>query len=129
MDWNFWGWFGGQLGSTVWILVAGIFAVVEDLPSGQILFFLFAIPNVIGMGLWRTRVFTCYQSTQLMIALSAACGLAAVYLLDTAHAWERIQYGGQIPVDSTYWIIALVFGGLMIMFHLRFGRAQSRRVS
>lgn len=72
MHWNAGGWFGGQLGATIWVLIAGILTVIRDLTTGLLVLGLFLIPNVIGL--------------------------------------------------ATYWIIGLVFGGLMIMFYLRFGR-------
>ena len=41
---------------------------------------------------------------------------------ESANAWMRMQTGGQISAQSSYWLIELVFGGLMLMFYFRFGR-------
>ena len=122
MQWNVGGWFGGQIGATVWILVAGVLTAIRDVPTGMVVVLLFAIPNVIGLMLWRRRRLSCYGSTQLLIASAGICSLLTVYILERANAWTRIQTGGSVSALSTYWIIAMVFAGLMIMFYLRFGR-------
>ena len=122
MEWNTGGWFGSQIGATVWMLVAGTLAAFRDVPAGVLVVLLFAIPNVVGLVLWQGRKLSCYASTQLLIGISGVCGLLAVYVLERAGVWTQIQTGGQVSASSTYWIIGLVFGGLTIVFYLRFGR-------
>ena len=109
MNWNLGGWFGGQLGATVWILVAGILTAIRDLPTGVFVVLLFAIPNVVGVVLWLSRKLSCYASTQVLIGISGTCGLVTVYALENANAWEQIQTGGQVSAQSSYWIISLVY--------------------
>ena len=122
MHWNAGGWFGSQIGATVWMLVAAILTTIRDLPTGMAVVALFAIPNIVGVALWVSRIRSCYASTQILIGVSGACGLATVYLLERANMWTQIQTGGQVSAQSSYWIVGLVFGGLMLMFYLRFGR-------
>lgn len=124
MHWNAGGWFGGQIGATAWMLIAGILTAVRDLPTGVMVIALFAAANIVGVVLWVSRRRSCYASTQILIGISGACGLATVYLLEQANAWTRIQTGTQISALSSYWLIGLVFGGLMLIFHLRFGRSD-----
>ncbi|MCU7853390.1 MAG: hypothetical protein KZQ80_14400 [Candidatus Thiodiazotropha sp. (ex Monitilora ramsayi)] len=124
MNWNVGGWFGGQVGATAWILVAAVLTAMRDLSIGMVVLLLFLVPNVIGLMLWASRKFSCYASTQIVIGVSGVCGLATVYVLERANAWMQIQTGGQVSAQSSYWIIGLVFGGLMIMFYLLFGRGS-----
>ena len=126
MQWNAGGWFGGQIGATLWILVAGILTSVRDLTTGIIVMGLFVCANVVGLFLWRRRKLSCYTSTQILIGLSGVCGLATVYVLDRANGWEQIQAGGQISAYASYYLIGMVFGGLMLMFYLRFGRHPNK---
>jgi len=126
MNWNVGGWFGGQLGATVWILVAGILTAIRDFPTGVFVVLLFAIPNVVGVVLWLSRKLSCYASTQILIGISGICGLVTVYALEQANAWEQMQTGGQVSAQSSYWIIGLVYAGLMVMFYVRFGRLGNR---
>jgi hypothetical protein len=125
MNWNAGGWFGGQMGATLWMLLAGILTAIRDLPVGMLAVLLFAIPNVLGLALWLSRKLSCYASTQLLIGISGVCGLATVYVLERANAWLQMQSGGRVPAQSSYWIIGLAYGGLMLMFYLRFGRDGS----
>lgn len=125
MNWNVGGWFGGQLGATVWMLVAGILTAIRDLPTGIFVVLLFAIPNVVGVVLWLNRKLSCYASTQLLIGVSGICGLVTVYILDNANTWMQMQTGGQVSAQSSYWIIGLVYGGLILMFYVRFGRVRN----
>ena len=114
----------GSIGATLWMLVAGVLTVIRNIPTGMFVVLLFALPNVIGLLLWHSRRLSCYNSTQLLIAISAICGLLAVYALERANSWTQIQSGGSVSTLSIYWIIAMVFAGLMIMFYLRFGRNE-----
>lgn len=122
MNWNVGGWFGGQLGATAWILIAGILTVVRDFPIGMLVVLLFAIPNAIGMALWLSRKFSCYVSSQLLIGVSGVCSLATVHALERANVWMQMQTGAQVSAQTSYWIIGLVYGGLILIFYLRFGR-------
>ena len=122
MNWNAAGWFGGQVGATLWMLIAGTLAAARDLPMGMAVLLLFAVPNVVGAALWLSRRLSCYASMQILIAITGACSLAAVHVLERANAWLQIQTGGQVSGQSSYLLIGLVFGGLMLMFYLRFGR-------
>ncbi|MDH3376255.1 MAG: hypothetical protein OER87_00965 [Gammaproteobacteria bacterium] len=126
MNWNFGGWFGGQLGATVWMLVAGILTAIRDFPVGMFVVLLFAIPNVVGVVLWQSRRLSCYASTQLLIGVAGICGLVTVYALEKANTWMQMQTGGQVSAQSSYWIIGLVYGGLILMFYVRFGRDGNR---
>ncbi len=126
MHWNAGGWFGGQVGATLWMLVAGILTAVRDLTTGLIVVCLFVSANVVGLFLWVSRKLSCYASTQIMVGFSGICGLSTVLILDRANGWEQIQSGGQISADSSYYLIGLVYIGLMLMFYLRFGRGRNK---
>lgn len=60
MHWNAAGRFGGQVGATLWMLVAGTLAAPRDLPAGMVVVLLFDIPNVVGAALWLSRRHSCY---------------------------------------------------------------------
>lgn len=124
MNWNAGGWFGGQIGATVWMLVAGVLTAFRHWPAGLLVVALFAIPNALGWYFWRSRRLSCYASSQWLIAVAGSCGLAVVYVLDSVNAWSAIQTSGQVSAEETYWIIALVFSGIMLSYYWRFGRRR-----
>ena len=125
MNWYASAWFGGQLGATVWMLVAGILTAIRDFPIGLFGVMRVALPNVIGIVLWLSRKFSCYASTQLLIGFSGLCGLLTVNVLENANAWMQIQTGGQVSAQSSYWIIGMVYGGLILLFYVRYGRVKN----
>lgn len=125
MQWNAGGWFGGQIGGTAWMLVAGILSAINDIDTGLIVLATFAIPNVIGLFLWRSReAISCYKATQFLIPVMGVFGLIAIYVLDERDLWLAIQSGA--PVDAFYMYLALVFMviWLMVTFYFRFGRGR-----
>ena len=122
MQWNLGAWFGGQIGATCWMLVAGVLTLFRELTTGLLVVALFAAVNLVGWRLWRTRRYSCYASTQIVIGLAGLFGLLTIYLLTRAGVWYDIQSGSPVSPFSTYVVLALTFGGLMLMFHYRFGR-------
>lgn len=126
MQWNAGGWFGGQIGATAWMFVAGVLTATKNLPAGMFVVLLFSISNIIGLILWYRRNLSCYKSTQLLLVISGICGLLTVYALEKANSWTQIQAGGSVSALSTYFIISSVVLGLMVMFHVRFGRYENK---
>ncbi len=123
MRWNPGGWFGAQLGSTVWILVAGILSLWVDVTTAMAVIALFVLANVIGMAIWRRREkLSAYAGIQILLPIVGVVGLAAVYVLERSGIFESIQVGGTVSARSTYGLIILVVAALMLMFYFQFGR-------
>ena len=125
MRWNIGGWLGGQVGGTVWILVAGILSLWIDVNTAMIVIGLFVIANVVGMLIWRRRdKMSAYAGIQILLPIVGAAGLATVYMLERSNIYEAIQIGGTVSARSTYGIIVLVVAALMLMFYFQFGRKR-----
>jgi len=125
MQWNFGGWLGAQLGSTVWILVAGILSLWTDVKSALIVIAIFVLANIIGLTIWRRRnTLSAYAGIQILLPIVGAAGLATVYVLDNSGIYETIQVGGTVSARSTYIIIILVVVALLLMFYLQAGRRR-----
>ena len=125
MQWNFGGWLGAQLGSTVWILVAGILSLWTDVKSALIVIAIFVLANIIGLTIWRHRnTLSAYAGIQILLPIVGAAGLATVYVLDNSGIYETIQVGGTVSARSTYIIIILVVVALLLMFYLQAGRRR-----
>ena len=122
LDWNANGWFGSQLGGTVWILVAAAIALGHNTWTGLTLIVIFLIPNIVGYLLWSRKYFSCHASIQSLFGLSWVFGMLSIYVLDRSHLWLEIQKGGSISAISGYFLITLIILILMLMFYLRFGR-------
>lgn len=124
MEWNAGGWFGSQLGSSIWILVAAGLSVVRDVSTGVVLFAIFAVPNIAGYFLWRSKKLSCYAATQTLIGLMGIGSLLAIYVLDRGGLWREIQSGSSISAQSGYFVVGAVFAILMLMFYVRFARGS-----
>ena len=122
LQWNAGGWFGSQIGGTVWILVAAALSAFHDVSAGVILLVVFGIPNILGYLLWRKKSLTCYAATQILVAVMGVCSLLAIYILDRVGLWREIQTGGSISAASGYFVVGIVFAAVMLMFYVRFGR-------
>lgn len=123
MRWNLGGWPGAQLGSTIWILIAGILSLRTDVITALVVVGLFALANVVGMAIWRRRgKLSAYARVQILLPVVGFFGLAAVYTLERSNIYETIQVGGTVSARSTYGIIILVVAALMLMFYFQFGR-------
>lgn len=122
LEWNTGGWFGSQLGGTVWILIAAAISSGRDISTGIILLLLFLVPNTIGLILWRQRKLTCYQSLQIVFALSGFFGLLAIYVLDRNNLWLEIQKGGAISKETGYLLLTVTVLVVMAWLHTKFGR-------
>ncbi|KAA3628962.1 MAG: hypothetical protein DWQ09_06240 [Proteobacteria bacterium] len=79
MHWNAGGWFGAQIGATVWMLVAAVLTAIRDPSTGVVVLLLFVVPNVIGLMLWLSRKFSCSCSTSALVEV--AMGLRSNMLL------------------------------------------------
>ena len=123
MHWNAGGWFGAQLGGSLWILIAGILALRLDTQAGIAAIVLFGVANGLGSFLWTRRDgLSAYAGIQLLLALVGTAGLAAVYVLERAGIFEAIQVGASISAQSMYVVLIIVIAALMLLFYLRFGR-------
>jgi len=107
--WNAGGWFGAQLGATIWLLVLGVSAFPKDLAAGAFALAGFAVANLWGIALWRRRDrLTAYSGLQwMMVGLLVV--FAAVVLITNA----------LVPaIHLPCWAIAVPLP-LMAMFWLR----------
>ena len=109
-QWNRGGWFGSQLGSTLWLILLGALTVPADLAIGCAVIACGLIPNAIGSWLWwRRDSIAPYPALQGLIGVTALCALVAMFLM---------QISGRADPQLRLSFL-LIFPGLMLMFHLR----------
>ena len=122
LDWNMGGWFGSQLGGTVWILVSAAISLGHDIPAGLVVLLVFLVPNIVGSYLWFRRPLPCYPSLQIVLALCGLAGTAAIYVLDKNDLWLKIQTGGAISKELAYLLLIITVLAVMASLHMKFGR-------
>lgn len=118
MQWNLGGWLGAQLGSTCWILIAGLLALQHDQRVGATVLVLFALPNLIGWRLWASRGrLSPVGAARSLILTAGLFGLATVYVLERGGVWDAIQVGGRTSTGVAYGAIVAVVAGLLFLFN------------
>lgn len=84
-QWNAGGWFGGQLGCTLWILVGAATLVLESPGVAAWWALCFAAANAVGLAMWRRR--DRLRPFPAIQGLIAACGLAGLLAVAALHAF------------------------------------------
>lgn len=112
-QWNLGGWFGAQLGATLWLAILGCVLVMQGEPAGWLLVACAFIPNLIGTALWyRRNLLAPYPAIQTLLGV---CGLAA------AAAMLGIRSSGlstsEVGLPSLWFL--LMYPGLMVAFLLQ----------
>jgi hypothetical protein len=111
--WNAGGWFGAQLGGTLWLLLLGLILLPKDTLAAAGVLACFVAANVVGFSLWRLRDrILPYPALQWMIAACGVASLVALAFLDSRP--DSVEVAPAIP----YWVL-LIFPGVMLMLWLR----------
>ena len=117
--WNAGGWFGSQVGSTLWLLILGLGVARRDPLAGSLAVGGFLALNAWGLSLWRSRArLGAYAGIQRF--LLAATAVVAVVVV-VAHARSTATTPRPGALASTFlpgWVV-LMFPGLMLLFWLR----------
>lgn len=112
-QWNRGGWFGSQLGATLWLALLGGLLLAQSQSVGALLVLCAAVPNLVGLALWRRRhSVSPYPAIQCLVA---ACGLGALVAMLGLRAAGVAQSPAGMPSS---WFL-LMYPGLMLAFHLQ----------
>ncbi|MCP3985209.1 MAG: hypothetical protein GY723_12540 [bacterium] len=112
-QWNRGGWFGSQLGATLWLILLGGLLLAQSRPVGGLVVLCGLIPNLIGLALWRRRSSVSpYPAIQILIAV---CGLGALVAMLGLRLFSLSQSSSEL---SSVWFL-LIYPALMLAFHLQ----------
>lgn len=126
-QWNTGGWFGTQLGSVVWLLIAASTVLPERLEAGVVALSCFLVPNTFGLILYlnRRRVAPYPAIQWLICVIGAVSVIFVVYLNRSGLVQEidpRLSYG-----QWGFYLLPALFGGMMGLFHVLERNAVKRR--
>jgi len=122
-QWNRGGWFGGQVGATLWLILLGGLLVATDRVGGWAVLSLGLLPNVVGCLMWRRRQrLSPYRALQELIALAGLCALVSMLILMRSDVSLP-----SLQLPSSLWFL-LIYPGMMLVFHVQ-ERAARRAVS
>lgn len=119
-QWNRGGWFGSQIGATLWLVLLGFVLLAQSRLIGGLFILLGLVANFAGLWLWRKRESLApYPAIQILLA---TCGLCALISMLSLRASEIPQPSVALP---SLWFL-LMYPGLMLVFHLQEGNARRR---
>jgi hypothetical protein len=117
--WNASGWFGAQVGSTLWLALLGATIVPSDPLAGAAVFACAILSNAIGLWLWSQRERrTAYRGFQLLLVGLGLLALAAVVLLDARGELGFVDPRFASSPRGIYLLLGL-YPALMGIFFLR----------
>jgi hypothetical protein len=126
MTWNRGGWFGAQIGGTLWMLVAALLLVRHDRVAAALGLGCFALPNAVGAWLWSRRAeLEPYRATQALLACECLAALLAAFLFDWTGGLRHLSYGGhELRPVELYAAILVTFSFVSLQIWRLFGRRR-----
>jgi|GEM_PF-1407271 len=127
-QWNAGGWFGCQIGGTLWILICAVLLTPKDATVAAAVFAAFLLPNLGGTALWilRHRV-APYPAIQTLLILCWIAAIACIFVAESSGLWHAIAgvpihtgggAEGTVSAESMNVMVFLLFPLLMLVFHL-----------
>lgn len=117
--WNVGGWFGAQIGSTLWLFLLGGMLATEHASLGLAVLSCGLVPNAVGAFLWsRRRHLDPYLSLQGLVACVGLFTLTALVVLDCGNQLAAADPRFQEDPRRIYWFL-LLYPALMLAFFLR----------
>ncbi len=116
-QWNTGGWFGAQIGSTLWLLLLGMILLNKNVIIGSIILLFFILPNMMGWIIWNERHrIEPYPAIQALLGMIGFSSLFAVIILDLSGYITKLEPGMRDSPKQAYGYL-LIFPVLMIAFH------------
>ena len=126
-QWNAGGWFGSQLGSTVWMLIAAVLFLPKEPVAGIVALICFAVPNIFGLLLYRQRhriaPYPALQGLLLLTGIFTTLFIVYLNLSGLAPAFDLRLSRDQ----GVVYLLPLLFVGLMLWFHWQERAARRKR--
>ena len=117
--WNAGGWFGTQIGSTLWLLILGTLLLARDSVTAWACLAGFFALNGWGWHLWRRRRHCGpHAALQRFLALTTAVIAGVVALVNARGLSEPPAPGALVSTQVPYWIVGIA-PVLMLVFYLR----------
>ncbi len=112
--WSAGGWFGGQIGATAWLALLGGLYLFRDPAVAWLVLLCFALPNGVGIWLWRRRQrLPPFSALMVLSAISGLAALAAIAIMDAYGHLHEIE--PRLPARAMYWVL-LVYPAVMLQF-------------
>jgi len=127
--WNTGGWFGSQVGSTIWMLILGFVLLSKDSLAASVCFGGFVVLNAWGLFLWRSRErLSVYAGLQRFLASATVVIALVVVVVNERGVSQPPAPGALVSTFFPYWVI-LAAPMLMFLFFLREREGKRKRTT
>ena len=117
--WNVGGWFGAQLGCTLWLPILGLVLLRKDALAAWVCVASFLVLNAWGFYLWRARErLSAYAGLQRFLLAASVIIAVVVVVVNTRGLSEPPNAGALVSTYLPYWVIAAA-PALMLFFFFR----------
>jgi hypothetical protein len=117
-SWNAWGWFGTQLGATLWMLILGVVLLSKDSLAALVNVGGFVVLNAWGLCLWQSRErLSAHAGFQRLLGASSVVIAFVVVVNNSRGSSQPRVPGAWVSTYLPYWVIA-VAPALMLLFFL-----------
>lgn len=122
--WNVGGWFGSQIGGTLWLLILGLLLLSIDSLTAWVSLGSYGVLNAWGLYLWgaRRRI-SAYAAIQFFLS-AASVFIALVVSVANNRGLSQPPAPGVLVSTSLPWGVIAVAPGLMVWFFLMELRAS-----
>lgn len=118
------GWFGAQLGCTLWLFILGGVLRPKDSLASWLCIGSFVVLNAWGLYLWsRRKILRAYAGLQLFLLGASLVIALIVVVVNSRGLSEPPAAGGWVSTYLPYWVIA-VAPVMMLLFFIKERRAR-----
>ncbi len=126
-QWDKGGWFGAQVGSTCWLLIAASVLAPQNGTAGAVALLCFLVPNAFGVMLYRKRAtllpHSAIQALLAVIGLFTTGFIFYINKADVVHLLDdRLGMG-----RWGFYCVPFLFIGMMFLFSVQERRAGPGR--
>ena len=117
--WNAGGWFGTQLGCTLWLLILGFVLFSKDALAAWVCLAGFLVLNAWALYLWRSRKqLSAYAGLQRFLLAASVIIALVIAVVNGRGLSEPPTPGALVSTYLPHWVIA-VAPALMLLFFWR----------
>jgi hypothetical protein len=121
------GWFGSQLGGTLWLLVLGVVVMPNDRLAASVCIGGCAALNAWGLYLWRSRErLRAYTGIQRFLAVASLIVALVVLVLNYRGVSGPPTPGAPVSTHVPYWSIVVVPTLMLLFAFQERGRRRNR---
>ena len=122
LRWDLGAWFGSQIGSTLWMLLAGLILLARAPLAAGVVLTCFALVNAIGTALWHARErLRAHPAMQAQLWISSLGTIGSLFALGRLSGFDALP-GARSHSDVKWSLVVLA---MTVVLSLLFWRRET----